>query len=101
MSTLKVSFDMLDQLSSKLGTLGNQMSGGDVGMDFYEVGQLAHPTVVSAIHEFTKDWDDRRDVLANKLTNLGELAGKASSQFREADTKLGNQAANICKEESK
>lgn len=101
MTTLKVSFEMLDRLSSKLGTLGNQMTGGDIGMDFYEVGQLAHPTVVRAIHDFTNDWDDRRDVLANKLTNLGELAGKAASQFREADKKLGDQAKNICKEEGK
>ena len=98
MSTLKVSFDLLDRLSSRLGDLEGRM--GDQDLDFYEASIVGHQRVANALHDFTKDWDDKREVLKNKLVTLGTLAGKAAEEFRKADRELGSKASDLLKEKS-
>lgn len=98
MTTLKVSFDLLDRLSSRLGDLEGRM--GDQDLDYYEASIVGHQRVADALHDFTKDWDDKREVLKGKLLNLGKLAGQSAEEFRKADRELGSKAGEMLTEKS-
>lgn len=80
--------------SERLSTLATQLSKitgnlkDDNKLKSYDIDDVAHEKVASAIDDFVGDWDDKRNKLVEKVEALADLAAKSHEQFEQVDLDL-------------
>ena len=94
MADLSYSVDLLESLGSSLTSLAGSMKD-DSAIAALGIEELCCARVVDAVQSFRDDWDDKRELLATKVDNVGTLAGEAARGFSEADQELADQVKDI------
>jgi hypothetical protein len=97
MADLEYSIDLLDGFGGRLVTLGKSMKD-DKALDDLGRDELGHQRLVDAVQDFNDHWDDNRELVGNKVENLGKMASQSAEAFTEADKKLADKVADIIEE---
>lgn len=99
MADLSYSVDLLEGLGSSLSGLAGSMKD-DSAIAALGIDDLCCSRVVDAVQSFRDDWDDKRELLATKVDNVGTLASEAARTFTEADQDLADQVKDILEDAS-
>ena len=87
MADLKVSYDWLDQTTSNLTAIRNELEHtGDHQKDIK--GSLGSGDIAQAMDDFANNWDNHRRKILDKVQALGDMSEKTMQAFTDLENKL-------------
>jgi len=86
-SQLKVDYALLDSTERSLSSLLSEFENIQTQESAYD-GAMGSGDVVSAMHEFSGNWDDHRKNLISSMQALGKMVHETKAQFQKTDDDL-------------
>lgn len=88
-----VDYTELQDLSDSLKQVSDEFYHSNDSFGHYD-GAMGSGHVAGKLHEFSKNWSDKRKKLAESLKGVSEAAGAAADAYKETDTTIATSIAD-------